>query len=49
MTATCRRCGCPLEYETSAGWVDARSGDDGGTYDWCPAADTNLHVPGRTL
>lgn len=32
----CSACGCPLE---SAGdrWVDARSGDDGGTYDICPA------------
>jgi hypothetical protein len=31
----CRHCGATLDKE-SAGWVDARSGDDGGTYDICP-------------
>jgi len=32
---TCRDCGAPLEPNGSA-WVDARPGDDGGTYDLCP-------------
>lgn len=32
---TCRDCGAPLEANGSA-WIDARSGDDGGTYDLCP-------------
>jgi len=33
---TCRDCGAPLEPARTQ-WVDARSGDDGGTYDICPA------------
>jgi len=32
---TCRDCGAPLESNGTT-WVDARSGDDGGTYDLCP-------------
>jgi len=50
----CTACGAPLELlgeGRSAIWVDARSGDDGGTYDICPerydeATDTQHgHTP----
>jgi hypothetical protein len=34
---TCANCGAPIEYEPVAGWIDKRSGDVGGTYDYCPA------------
>lgn len=34
---TCSACGAPLESVDGVGIVDARSGDDGGTYDICPA------------
>lgn len=50
-TRTCRDCGAPLERNGNT-WVDARSGDDGGTYDLCPerwdeATDTDHgHRPG---
>lgn len=42
---TCRDCGAPLESSRD-GWVDARSGDEGGTFDICPArydAETDLN------
>lgn len=36
-TSTCVYCGAKIEwYGSEPGWVDTRSGDDGGTYDWCP-------------
>lgn len=42
---TCLFCDADLEYEAAAGWVDAMSGDDGGTYDYCPVNSNNTHVP----
>lgn len=42
----CKHCGEEIEYEMLAGWVDKRSGDDGGTYDICAAtwdADKRRH------
>lgn len=46
--ATCRRCGAPLE-RGSRDWVDARSGDDGGTYDVCPEAFDDEHPNRKAL
>lgn len=40
---TCTTCGAPLTREPNVGWVDARSGDDGGTYDLCH--DMVRHAP----
>lgn len=47
---TCKACGATLAYETDR-WVDARSGDDGGTYDICPDAPTfeGRHAPSRDV
>lgn len=36
VTSTCVRCETAIEHEDGIGWVDVRSGDDGGTYDRCP-------------
>lgn len=33
----CTGCGAALVHEDGVGWVDALSGDDGGTYDKCPS------------
>jgi hypothetical protein len=34
---TCRYCGATIEdYGDPQGWVDVLSGDEGGTYDYCP-------------
>lgn len=38
----CRECAAPLEVEDGR-WVDARSGDVGGTYDHCAAAYDGAH------
>jgi len=35
---TCKHCGAEIVREPGVGWVDAQSGDDGGTYDLCPRA-----------
>lgn len=35
LDGTCAACGAPLDREPGVGLVDARSGDDGGTYDLC--------------
>jgi len=48
---TCKFCGEEIEPERHAGWVDARSGDNGGTYDVCPANESGhspLNLPPRT-
>jgi hypothetical protein len=37
-THTCKHCGAEIEAMPGVGWVDTLSGDDGGTYDICPAA-----------
>jgi hypothetical protein len=43
----CRDCGAPLESNGDR-WVDARSGDDGGTFDVCPANyDDATNTQGR--
>lgn len=36
MSAQCRHCGTEIVQEPRVGWVDAVSGDEGGTYDRCP-------------
>lgn len=37
---------CDAELELEGGlWVDAVSGDDGGTYDHCPVSPSKEHVP----
>lgn len=38
-TVTCRDCDAPIRTEVGIGWVDARSGDDGGTFDECPGRE----------
>ena len=45
MTATCVHCGTDIEVEGDIGWVDATSGDEGGTYDICPDSPTRKHEP----
>jgi hypothetical protein len=35
-TATCRYCNETIEFYAGIGWVETRSGDDGGHYDFCP-------------
>jgi len=54
-TSTCSKCGAPIEKMDGVGWVDTRSGDDGGTYDICPASfdarnpdDSSGHTPTKT-
>jgi len=51
--ATCRDCGAELERIGGEDviWADVVSGDDGGTYDICPARDEleGKHVPRREL
>lgn len=47
---TCKHCGTVVERIPGVGWVDARSGDDGGTYDACPErfdSETNESLPHR--
>lgn len=41
-TVTCRSCGEVVEWESDR-WVTARSGDDGGTYDYCPESSDQKH------
>lgn len=47
----CRHCGEQIEHLDGVGWVETRSGDEGGTYDICPerydeATDTQgAHQP----
>lgn len=38
-TRACGACGATIEALPDVGWVDVRSGDDGGTYDYCPERD----------
>lgn len=47
LTDECSECGADLEFEQAAGWVDAMSGDDGGTYDYCPERRFAGHLPKR--
>lgn len=35
LMVTCAYHGGPIEHDGDR-WVDTRSGDDGGTFDWCP-------------
>lgn len=42
---TCLHCDATLNREGRL-WIDALSGDDGGTYDHCPVNPTKLHIPG---
>jgi hypothetical protein len=35
---TCKFCGCEIANEGGV-WADVRNGDNGGTYDYCPAND----------
>jgi hypothetical protein len=46
MTAryACRACLAPLDVEPGLGPVDARSGDHGGTFDYCPATPDHRHA-----
>jgi hypothetical protein len=32
----CQHCGEQIEHLDGVGWVETRSGDEGGTYDICP-------------
>ena len=41
---TCAHCGTGIYREPDVGWVDATSGDDGGTYDVCPESGDG-HTP----
>lgn len=41
----CRECGVTLVVEDDR-WVDAQSGDEGGTYDYCREAYDGAHHPG---
>lgn len=45
----CKYCKTQLDREAGL-WVDAISGDDGGTYDWCDGDNTpdNQHKPEAT-
>ena len=42
ITLKCKHCGASLEREPNVGLVDARSGDEGGTYDFCPDNPTAI-------
>lgn len=42
----CRYCGQKIEQE-SGQWVEILSGDEGGTYDYCPA-NASGHAPEKT-
>jgi hypothetical protein len=42
---TCRHCDEPLEIGPYQRLVTIRSGDDGGTYDYCPTSPDGLHHP----
>lgn len=54
----CLHCDAVIETETVTNkdrfpvvsvdtfWVDTLSGDEGGTYDYCPVNPAKLHVPG---
>lgn len=45
-THICRHCGEPIYREPDVGWVCARSGDVGGTYDLCTENDrSDRHSP----
>lgn len=46
---TCRFCGATIEREGGL-WVDALSGDDGGTYDICTGEKSldDRHLPAVT-
>lgn len=48
MSKHCLACGAQIEYEPGVGWVDVNSGDNGGTYDICPANNGNTHDPKGT-
>lgn len=45
----CQACDCVLERnaprEEGGLWVDVRSGNDGGTYDWCDGTAERVHAP----
>lgn len=41
---TCKHCAAALDREGDL-WVDALSGDEGGTYDLCPDNPAEVHVP----
>jgi hypothetical protein len=43
-TVGCTKCGTTLHKESGL-WVDAISGDEGGTYDYCPE-NGGAHKPG---
>lgn len=46
----CTLCGAELEQISTGEWVDVVSGDDGGTYDYCPDSpyedtEDKIHKP----
>ena len=46
MIATCKFCEQEItDQDTPRAWVHTTSGDDGGTYDYCPDSPTDAHVP----
>jgi hypothetical protein len=47
-TTACAACEAPIYPDQDHGWLDARSGDDGGSYDLCPGAD-ELDGPHRPV
>lgn len=42
----CKECNADLTQEAGL-WVDAKSGDHGGTYDHCPMSSDHVHSPAR--
>lgn len=42
----CKECNADLTQEAGL-WVDAKSGDHGGTYDHCPMSSDHAHSPAR--
>lgn len=42
----CRYCGERIE-KYDFGWIETRSGDDGGYYDFCPDSEDEIHRPER--